>query len=234
MIIRMFEYDSQIALNDARNSWTKGDLYVKFPESGILYLRSTRNTPDYVTITIEVPSGEKVSYKIPALKISDYSVEDISNKDLFLLIPFYVFKFENFFPQMDKPENGIMEKLISELNVLCTTLNTALSSGKLKEQDIMVISDMFKKVIRNLMEDHEIARKELMKSMGGTILDYPTKTAYKLGDRLGTARQLVRSVKKIMDKYHVSLEDACDGCGSTVEEYEAAQDLLNNEESLNY
>lgn len=58
------------------------------------------------------------------------------------------------------------------------------------------------------------------------VLDYPAKTAYKLGD----AKRLVRAVQKNVEKYHVSLEDACDGCDSTVEEYKKGMELLANED----
>ena len=64
--------------------------------------------------------------------------------------------------------------------------------------------------------------------MGGQVLDYPTKTAFKLGN----AERLVRAVHKNMEKYHISLEESCDACDSTVEEYEQAMDLLKNEQEV--
>ena len=48
----------------------------------------------------------------------------------------------------------------------------------------------------------------------------------------GDARRLVRAVKKIMEKYHFSLEDACDGCDATLEEYNAAIKLLEEEDEI--
>ena len=44
MIIRMFEYDTQIALDDGEI--VKGTLTVRFPHSAILYLRHNRRTPE--------------------------------------------------------------------------------------------------------------------------------------------------------------------------------------------
>ncbi len=90
----------------------------------------------------------------------------------------------------------------------------------------MSIAGMFKKVLEHLTVGHEEIRKEVMDSMGGTVLDYPTKTAFKLGD----AKRLVRAVQRNMEKYHVSLEEACDGCDATVEEYEEAMELLKHED----
>ena len=34
----------------------------------------------------------------------------------------------------------------------------------------------------------------------------------------------------MMDKYHFSFEDACDGCDATVEEYHKAVELLKKED----
>ena len=44
MAIRMFEYDFAIALESRRRLGRK--FYVEFPRSCVIYLRSTKNTPD--------------------------------------------------------------------------------------------------------------------------------------------------------------------------------------------
>ena len=55
MVVRMFEYDVQIAMRHAEKK--RARYTVKFPQSAVLYLRSTRNTPDYKEICIQVPGG---------------------------------------------------------------------------------------------------------------------------------------------------------------------------------
>ena len=52
----------------------------------------------------------------------------------------------------------------------------------------------------------------------------------KEGSRIGDAKRLVSAVQKMMDKYHFSFEDACDGCDATVEEYHKAVELLKKED----
>ena len=183
MVIRMFEYDAQIALNDARNDWDSGNLFVKFPESGILYLRSTESTPDYVTTTIEVPSGETVSYDIPTLKISDYSAEDIVEKRLYFLIPFYFFNFEKDFNQIEVGSKD-MTDIFNQLNTLSSALKKAQDNGEIRETELMSIAGMFYKVLEHLTVNHEVVRKEVLTNMGGTVLDYPAKTAYNEGQEI--------------------------------------------------
>lgn len=58
------------------------------PASGILYLRCNDSTPDSHEIVVNTPGGT-VSYKIPIVKIKDYSLDDMLSKKLFFLIPFY-------------------------------------------------------------------------------------------------------------------------------------------------
>lgn len=60
MMIRMFEYDSQIALDGGE--MVRGRLIVTFPHSAVLYLRHNRNTPDVLTVEIKTPGGN-ISYE---------------------------------------------------------------------------------------------------------------------------------------------------------------------------
>lgn len=92
MLLRMFEYDSQIALDEGKVIANK--LVVTFPHSGVLYLRYTRNTPDVLTIEINTPGGN-IHYEIPVMKTQMYTIDDIFDKNLLFLIPFYIFSYES-------------------------------------------------------------------------------------------------------------------------------------------
>jgi hypothetical protein len=54
MIIRMFEYDTQLALEN-------NFLTVRFPDSAIVSLRHTKNTPNSMTITVLTPGGKSLT-----------------------------------------------------------------------------------------------------------------------------------------------------------------------------
>ena len=102
MLIRMFEYDSQIALDGGRIK--DGVMTVDFPNSAILYLRSKEDTPDKLTIQIRTPGGD-VAYDIPTMKIRDYDIDTIFEKKLYFLIPFYIFTHEKSFSVYNKDSN---------------------------------------------------------------------------------------------------------------------------------
>ena len=91
MMVRMFEYDSQIALKHREE--VGNILNVKFPQLAVLYLRHNKNTPDSLKVNIETPGGN-VSYDIKTLKVKEYSLDEIFEKKLLFLIPFYIFTYE--------------------------------------------------------------------------------------------------------------------------------------------
>lgn len=89
MTIRLFEYDAQIALDEGEI--TEDTLTVTFPNTAVLYLRSYKQTPDKMKYVIITPGGT-VQYDIPVMKVNAYSLNDIFEKGLLILISFYIFR----------------------------------------------------------------------------------------------------------------------------------------------
>lgn len=88
MLIRMYEYDSQIALKEGVLEGTV--LNVHFPQSAILYLRHNSGIPDIMKICIHTPGGS-ISYPVMVMKVKEYDIDEIFEKNLLFLIPFYIF-----------------------------------------------------------------------------------------------------------------------------------------------
>lgn len=66
IIVRMFEYNTQIALENRELS--SDTLTVNFSNSAIVSLRHTKNMPKVMTIRVNTPGGA-VSYIVPVLKV---------------------------------------------------------------------------------------------------------------------------------------------------------------------
>ena len=99
MVVRMFEYDTQIALEN--RELTPDTLTVSFPYSAIISLRHTSHTPDEMNINILTPGGN-VSYNVPVLKVRQYSADELFEKHLFFLIPFHIFVYEKDFNEIEQ------------------------------------------------------------------------------------------------------------------------------------
>ena len=92
VMLRMVRYDTRAAVEDAEI--TDGFIRVRIDDSGVLFLRSTVKMPSMVTVIMEGPQGSKMSYQIPALKLQSYSLEEILEKQLYILLPFLFFNYE--------------------------------------------------------------------------------------------------------------------------------------------
>lgn len=110
MLVRFFEYDAQIALDDGK---IEGNiLTVEFPHSAVLFLRCSENTPDRMETGISTPGG-CVAYEIPVIKIQNYSIDEIFKKNLLFLIPFYIFSHECRFNEYES-NDAMLETLKTE------------------------------------------------------------------------------------------------------------------------
>ncbi|MGN0354986.1 MAG: hypothetical protein ACI4EI_07910 [Muricoprocola sp.] len=177
MQVRFFEYDAQIALDD--KEMEKDKMILTFPYSAALYLRHTRNAPDALTLEIRTPGGT-VSYKIPVLKAQRYTSDEIFDKNLLFLIPFYIFSYESRFMEIEENEEKLQE-LRREYSDIKARLEHLCLEGKISEYVKCTLIDMSKKVVREIASKYEKVRKEVTSVMGGKILEYEAKTILKRG-----------------------------------------------------
>lgn len=184
---RVFEYDVQIALEEA--SVSEIGLTVKFPKSAVIYLRSNRNTPDVLETTIQTPGGI-VTYNVPILKIQNYSIEEIFEKKLFFFIPFHIFVYENKIEEY----NGTMERvkeLQERYTYICRHLQELVSLGEIDEYTRCSLMEMTMKVVNALAAKFDNIKKGIGEVMGGKVLDYEAKDIWNAGRSEGI--QLGRS-----------------------------------------
>lgn len=80
MLIRLFEYDAQIALDNGEVS--REVLTVTFPNTAVLYLRYAKTTtPDAYRYVIQTPGGS-IEYDVPLLKTQQYTLDEILAKNV--------------------------------------------------------------------------------------------------------------------------------------------------------
>ena len=192
MVLRFFEYDSQIALDDATIEKIVGDdggkksdgvLTVTFPHSAVLYLRSNKNTGDVMTIRFVTPGGE-VKYDIPIIRMQSYSLEDIWEKEIYLLIPFYIFTHEANFPKYNEDETAL-KRLIEEFAYIRQRLNELAEYGKITEFENRTIVELSKKVIDNIARKYKKISRGVDKIMGGQVIETEAKRILNNGILIG-------------------------------------------------
>lgn len=187
MMIRVFEYDSQIALQNYVLEANK--LIVNFPNTALLYLRHTEKTKDYMKIQINV-RGDSCSYDVPIIKIQNYTIDEIFKKNLLFLIPFYIFMYEKEFEVYDSNEEKL-EQLKTVYKKIIDKLDVYSKRGLITEYTKHTIIVMSKKVLEQLAKKYSNVEKEIGDIMGGKILDYEAKDIL----NEGRAQGLVQGVK---------------------------------------
>ena len=127
MIVRMFEYDTKLALEN--REFTSNILTVQFPDSAIVSLRHTQNTPEHMTVKVLTPGG-KVSYIVPVLKVKRYTIHELFEKKLFFLIPFHIFVYEKDFKELEENKKKL-KQLEEEYAAICERLEIACQKKQL-------------------------------------------------------------------------------------------------------
>ena len=192
VIVRIFEYDSQIALDNSR--FRDGKLVVTFPKSAVLFLRSRSGTPDEMITRVEFMNGASAEYAIPVIKVQKYSLDEIFEKRLLFLIPFYIFSHESRFAEYNRGE-AAMRPILNEYRRIEKRLTTLRNEGVIDERIRHTIIDMSNKVLENIARQYDTVRKGVHGIMGGQVLEYETKTIYNAGQRR-MAKSMVREMYK--------------------------------------
>ncbi len=119
--------------------------------------------------------GTEAHYEVPVMKISQYTIMDLFQKKILILITFYIFTYENLFPEYEHDREKL-EALKKEYGVIKNKLEELLQEGAISEYTKCTLIDMSNKVLEHLARNYKTIREEVKSVMGGKILDYEAKT----------------------------------------------------------
>ncbi len=189
--IRLFEYDAQIALDEGEV--TEETLTVTFPNTAVLYLRTYQKTPDKMKYVIVTPGGT-VKYDIPIMKVQKYSLDDIFDKHLLMLIPFYIFSHENSFPEYNSNEQKL-EKLKAEYQVILERLDGLEQQGVIGAFDKRTIIELSGDVIKEIAQKYENVQKGVGDMMSGALIETSARRLKNEAENETKKRTALRMIK---------------------------------------
>ena len=213
VLIRLFEYDAQIALDEGE--YGNYRLNVRFPNTGVLFLRSSRSTPDEMWINIETPGG-KCSYPVKVLKRADYSLDEIFEKQLYFLLPFYIFNYEKRLKIISEDEKKT-DDLMQTFEKILQKLGELSEKGELSSFNKGVIIRLMYKVAYKQTDKYKNLQEKVGGIMGGKVLDLDiivardkaleegmrqgVKQGMKQGVKQGEAQGIESSIEKLACHY---------------------------------
>ncbi len=202
MLVRFFEYDTQIALDEGTVNGNV--LTVTLPHSAVLFLRHHASTPDTLKIRMVTPGGT-VEYDILVMKSQRYTLEEIFEKKLLLLIPFYIFSHETRFEEYEK-DKGKLKNLQVEYEQIKNKLEELLNEGIISEYTRCTLIDMSNKVLEHIAVKYDSVKEGVKAVMGGKVLEYEAKTIKREGVKEGIKEgieqgedKLSRLIAKLME-----------------------------------
>lgn len=192
IMIRLFEYDAQIALDEG--DVTEETLTVTFPNTAVLYLRSYKKTPDKMKYVIITPGGT-VQYDIPIMKVQTYSLDDLFEKRLLMLIPFYIFSHENNFPEYNSNEQKLKE-LKAEYQIILERLDILEQQEIIGAFDKRTIIELSGDVIREIAKKYDNVQKGVGDMMSGALIETEARTILNQGISQGISQGINQGISQ--------------------------------------
>ena len=168
MVIRMFEYDFSIALELAEKN--NGVFEIEFPQSCVLYIRNHRehSLPEYHEAIVKFADGQQILYRVPILRVQNYTVDSIIEKRLLILLPYHILRLLADYQKISDALEQCMDDKKSSLYIDLITL-------------IEKIADHI------IPKENEKVRERLGDLMGGKILKLESERLRELGEAKGRA-----------------------------------------------
>ena len=183
MAIRMIEYDFSIAIENAQKQGRK--YRMDFPKSCVLYLRSGKNTPDFLEIEMVLPDENIVHYRVPTMKLETYTRDSIFEKNLLMLLPFYIMRYEKDIHEMsENPE--MFQSLLNDYEEIRINLERELS-GADKTALYMNLNKLIIKIADYICQNEKTVRKGIGEIMGGKVLELESERLLAEGKAIGEA-----------------------------------------------
>ena len=199
MVVRMVEYDFAIALEGAISAGAPYEM--NFPESCVLFLRHTASTPDELQMKVNMPDGQSVLYTANVVKAQLFSSDELFDKDLLLLLPYYLMRYEKALSDIASDESRTA-MLISE----CAELRADLENYMMSSGETVLCEQLLELIIRvsdYLFRADEALRQKVRKAMGGEVLELMRERAERLereaelrGIELGVERGIEQGIEQ--------------------------------------
>lgn len=184
--------------------------------------RSNPNTPDELKICIRAARKE-LKYGIPILKVKNYTLEDIFERRLWMLIPFYIFRYEKELSQIDSDEERL-EKLRREYERVAEMLDQECKNGRMRSVTGGALCELSRTVVEKLASKYKNVEKEVAEVMGGKVLSYRSKELYQEALAKGIEQGIEQGIDKGIVKGLANLAAGKYQWGESVEKI--ADDLL--------
>ena len=184
MVIRMFEYDVHAAITYAEDE--KAGYRIRFPHSAVLYLENSRTMPDELVCPVIFQDGTTHEYKVPVIQVQCYTLEDIREKHLCVLLPFLPLRFR---PRIKSKTRKIQtDELTDFYQQIILILNQEVADGHLSVRNQKAVLSLLRKSMIRVFYRDESLLKEVI-TLTEPVLELEFETVERLKRELVAERE---------------------------------------------
>ena len=138
---------------------------------------------------LEFQDGQRITYRVPAVLVQSYNLDEIFEKQLYIFLPFYIMRYEK---DMNAIATDVVRKsaLLEEYEDILERLEKALQDEPDVYQDLL---QLMRRVADHQLSKQDSLKEEVGAVMGGKVLPLPS-------DKLREAAEAARAEGKAEGK----------------------------------
>jgi hypothetical protein len=189
MALRMFQYGFLLALHNKATD--KRESALTFPKAITIYLEPTGKTPDQETLKLVFPDDSQHIYQTGTFKYFDYSIDDLVERNMEILLPFYAIKLRHQADSANTTEQRqeLTKELVQISSKITQAAYASYENHKISYTDGETILDCTETIIRQLYADKYDEFKEALTMVQFEIERYSQKY---INQTLQTERQAMQ------------------------------------------
>jgi hypothetical protein len=163
---------------------------------------------------VTLPNNASFDYEVRVLKAQLISKEELFQKRLLILLPYYLMRYEQELASIDK-DDAQTSRLVAE----CTDLRMRLAEATIDKGDTMLYEELTELIIRvsdHLTRAYVALQKKVRAAMGGEVLELLNDRAERLereAESRGLERGLKRGIEQGIEQGASDLADLLKGLG---------------------
>ena len=165
-----------------------------------------------------------MQYDVPIMKVQTYSLDDIFEKRLLMLIPFYIFSHEKGFPEYNSNDQKLAE-LEAEYQEILERLDELEQQGVIGAFDKRTIIELSNDVIKEIAQKYENVQKGVGDIMGGALIETEARTILNQGKTQGISETKKQTALKLLKRGKMTIEEIAEDTGLSVAEVEQLAEL---------
>lgn len=175
MVIRMVAYDLHFAMQHTTSKVkSSNEITMHFPHSLVIYLEKNQQIPSFLRCRIIFQDGSEHIYQVPTVKVQSYSLEEIHEKHLNVLIPYVLLRLR---PKL-KPDvkHPLTKKELTEfVDKVIFILTDELNNGYLTRREFDDYINLFRFAADRIFKNEKHAKyREEVDRMTKPLIELPS------------------------------------------------------------